>query len=86
MKVYVPLDETSDMINKINGANVNQTASQYVSGSSGAAWFENNTPAYYPDLVVNNPGWTSAPIFTVNGHTVQSVELIGGAHPPQRPR
>jgi hypothetical protein len=85
MTVYVPLEEKSDYINKVDTTIVAQTAISYVANSGGTAWFENDAPNIYPDLVIEG-SWETPPVVFINGAGVQSVELLGGGHPPVRPR
>ena len=85
MTVYAPLEEKSDYLNKIGSTIINSTAILYVANNSGTAWFDNDAPNLHPDLVVEGT-WDSPPVIFINGAGVQSVELLGGAHPPQRPR
>lgn len=77
---YIALEDVSDFIDSINGESIEQEAidltSPYV--------IENDTPTTYPDLV-----WQSEAEITeavVNGIGVQVHELVGGLHPPQRPK
>lgn len=81
-KYYIPLQDNSDFIDSINGEAMEMPALELAESDTGFT-LENDTCEYYPDLV-----WESEEEITeavVNGIGV-TVELIGGAHPPQRPR
>lgn len=77
MQGYIELSEATDMVD-INGTE--QTAAEW--NGVNDCELVNDTPETYPDLIIT---WDSAdaPAVKVNGNL---TSLIGGAHPPQRPR
>lgn len=80
MQGYIELQETTDMIG-LNGDEPVSAAE--LNGMPGFA-IVNGGELYYPDLVIT---WQDeAPEALLNGNPVTVHELIGGQHPPQRPR
>lgn len=79
-KYYIPLEEVTDFIDSINGEAIEQEAGDLSSPYA----IENDTELTYPDLV-----WESEDEITeavVNGDITSVYPIIGGAHPPTRPR
>lgn len=83
MRISVPLTSDTDTVNSIGGNTYNQQADSIATDN--AAIYCEDKDLYYPDLEIDYDGET-APSCIINGNPVQSVELIGGVHQPQRPK
>ncbi len=84
MQYYFELTETTDIIQEFNGVPVNQSASDFASVETNQATIDDHEDpeAYHPDLVIEA---AEVPTAKINGMTYEA-ELIGGLHPPERPR
>lgn len=85
MRVYVPLQDVTDMIDSIDGVPINDEAGDYAANNPSIAVIENDTPTTYPDLVLTG-NWDEPPTVVINEVNYISTELLGGAHPPSRPK
>lgn len=85
MRVYVPLQDVTDIIGSIDGVTIGVQAYTYAANNPSIAAIVNDTPATYPDLELTG-NWDTPPEVIINDVTHISTELIGGSHPPQRPK
>lgn len=79
---YVELQDENDTITAVNEEIINKTATAYAATSS--ADIVNGGEEYYPDL--EWPASAAIESVEVNGNPVEVMPLIGGLHPPQRPK
>ena len=84
---WVPLTSTSSYINSINGATINQTASNFVAaiGDPSEAYIEYaDDPGAYPNLIIASSAM--APFACMVDNVAVEAELLGGSHSPRRPK
>lgn len=77
---YIALQSETDFIESVGGDSYNLPANEMPD----TFWLDNNTEEFYPDLVFEAEDTVSFAI--VNGSQVPVNEIIGGLHPPQRPK
>lgn len=84
MRISIPLQAADDYIDSI-GENEIQLDANTIDG--GTIWQPEpvGEQEFYPDLEIDYDG-EDAPACIVNGMPVQSVEIVGGVHTPQRPK
>lgn len=80
MAHYFPLISTDQRIAAFDGQEYAEpiTVTDFVEANPTIASIENDTATTYPDLVIT--GYASAPNITF------VTEILGGTHPPHRPR
>lgn len=84
MIVYLELQETYDVIDSIAGIDIGLTAQEYANEIEGA-YIDNDTALTYPDLCFEIDDEAEPPYCKVN--TIgQTAQILGGTHPPHRPR
>lgn len=80
-KYYIPLISTGQKVAAFDSTVYSEpiTVAEFVEENSEFASIENDTATTYPDLVLD--GFATAPQIRL-----VATEIIGGNHPPQRPK
>lgn len=80
--VYIATTYDNDFIEKINGNDINMTVYDFITANPSYVLYNGGTD--YEDIEFS--GTTSDVWELTNSGVIAAVELLGGSHPPHRPK